>query len=258
MSNGLGIEDHLIRRSAEALIESLHVVAFTGYEISAHADSTPIPPDPILRKPDGRPEWPDLDEFLAHPQKVWHWYNARKKLLHQACPTPAHNALAELENLLENFFLVTQNTDALHQKAGTTKLVEMDGSVWLARCVNADYQFWDNEQVLDDEPKCPVCGSWLRPGVVWPGEPLPEEEFSIAREACELADLLLVIGTSGETQPAASLLWQAKATDATIIEINSHATTASHLADLRIPTVPEKALPALVATLKQLLMPHTG
>jgi NAD-dependent deacetylase len=131
--------------------------------------------------------------------------------------------------------------------------VEINGNIWISRCVQCGYQH-RSEEDLGDEPRCPVCGDWLRPDVVWPGEPLPEEEFTAAREAGELADLMLSIGTSGEHQPAASMIWQAKATDATIIEINPTLTTASHLADIRLQALPEKAIPALVSELKHMVL----
>lgn len=249
MVEGLGIEERLIHHSSEALAQARHIVAFTGPGISATSDRTPIHPDQL-----GGARGISLDSFLENPHKVWQWYNRRKDMLRTTCPSPVHYALAEMEDLLEGFMLITQNTDGLHQKAGATKLVEINGNIWTARCVHCDYQTHTEDHALGNEPHCPVCGQWLRPDVVWPGEPVPEEEFSAAREAGELADLMLSIGTSGEHQPAASMIWQAKATDAVIIEINPTITSASHLADIRLQTLPEKAIPALVAELKALLL----
>jgi NAD-dependent deacetylase len=230
-------EVKLIRYAAEVLAQAQNVVAFTGQGIS------PIP--------DALQEWIDLEQFLADPPKVWQEYNRQRQLLKSTPPTVAHDALAEMEFLLEKFFLITQNTDGLHQAACSTQLVEIHGNRRQARCIYCDYQ--TEESDLGDEPRCPLCGNWLRPAVVWPDEPLPEEEFSIACEACELADLLLSIGNQAEVQPSASMIWQAKATGATLIEICPDLTAASHLADIRLAASPAKALPSLVFALKELL-----
>ncbi len=253
MVNGLGIEERILEHSAEALIKARHVVAFTGPGISAKSGTTPLHPDQMAASQ----EWTDVDNFLANPKKVWNWYNNRKSVLRQTCPSPAHYALAELENILEDFLLITQNTDGLHQRAGSTRLVEIHGSIWRTRCTNCDYARNLSEAEPTSGMMCPVCGSWLRPGVVWSGESLPEEDFNAAREACENADLILSTGTSAAIQPSASMIWQAKATGAMLIEVSSKVTTASHLADIRLQTAPEKVLPALIMTLRNLFAHQT-
>ncbi len=232
------IEERLIRSAAEVLTQARNVVAFTGQGIS------PIP-DPFH-------EETTMEQFLDNPLKVWQEYNRRRHLLKTTHPTPAHDALAEMEYVLDKFFLITQNIDGLHQAACSTRLVEIHGSLWRARCIHCTYE--TEEFDLGDSPKCPTCNNWLRPAVIWPDEPVPEEEFDIACEACELADLLVCIGNQAELQPSASMIWQAKATGCFLIEINPELTAASHLADLRIPAQPEKALPPLVAALKELLL----
>jgi NAD-dependent deacetylase len=232
------IKERLIRSAAEVLTRARNVVAFTGQGIS------PIP-DPFH-------EATTMELFLADPQKVWQEYNRRKQLIRTTRPSPTHDALAEMEYLLEKFFLITQNIDGLHQAACSTRLVEIHGSLWRARCIHCTYE--TEEFDLGNSPKCPICNNWLRPAVVWPEEPIPVEEFDIAREACELADLLVCIGNQAELQPSASMIWQAKATGCFLIEINPEPTAASHLADLRIPAPPEKALPPLVTALKELLL----
>ncbi len=230
-------EERLIRYSAEVLIQAQNIVAFTGQGIS------PIP--------DLLQEWIDLEQFLADPPKAWQEYTRQRQILRTFRPTAAHDALAEMEFILEKFFLITQNIDGLHQAACSTQLVEIHGSLWRVRCIQCDYQ--TEELELGDQPRCPLCGHWLRPAVVWSDESLPEEEFSIACEACEIADLLLSIGNQAEVQPSASMIWQAKATGATLIEINPDLTAASHLADIRIAADPQKALPDLVFAVKDLL-----
>ena len=253
MINGLGIEESLVKNSADALARARHVIVFTGAGISAKPDSTQIHTDQTAQEI-GIYICCDLKDFLNNPKQIWRYYNNQKKTLRKVCPSPAHYFLVELENMIDDFTLITQNTDGLHQKAGSKKLIELYGNIWTSRCTRCDYSTYSQQEYLGDEPKCPVCKNWLRPGVVWAGEPLPAEDFAAACEACEIADLMITIGTSAEVQPTASMIWQAKATNAIIIEINPTITTASTLADIRIPTLPEKAVPALVSELKNQLI----
>jgi NAD-dependent deacetylase len=250
MLDGLGIEERLLKHSAEAMFHARHVVAFSGPEISAKYGTTPLHTEQM----DAFQEWINIDNFQADPERVWRWYNNRKSVLRQSCPSPAHYALAELENILEDFLLITQNTDGLHQRAGSTKLVELHGNIWRIRCTHCNYERMSEKEEPVSEMRCPVCKNWLRPDVVWSGESLPEEEFNAAREACENADLVLSNGTSAAIQPSASMIWQAKATGSLLIEISTKTTTASHLADIRLQTVPEKALPLLIQALRGLFI----
>jgi len=248
MIDGLGIEDQLLKYSTEAILGARHVVAFSGPGVGSKSRTTPIYADQMTPAR----EWMDVEAFLAEPERVWQWYNNRKNVLRQTSPSPAHYALAELENILEDFLLITQNTDGQHQRAGSTRLLEIHGSLWQVRCTQCNYTRDSKEEEPINELKCPVCKGWLRPAVVWSGEAIPEEEFNAAREACENADLILSIGSIAAVQPSASLIWQAKATGSMLIEVSSQVTTASHLADIRLATVPEKALPVMIQVLRGL------
>ncbi len=173
--------------------------------------------------------------FEKNPKLVWEWYNWRRELISKCKPNPAHFYIAQLEKE-KNSFLITQNIDGLHRKAGSENLVEIHGSIWTVKCTNCD--FYENNEDISVEypPSCPKCNSLMRPGVVWFGESLNGNDLSKAVKECISCNLLLVIGTSGIVQPVASFPFQAKRANASIkiIDINPQKTSISQIADLYI------------------------
>jgi NAD-dependent deacetylase len=159
--------------------------------------------------------------FQNDPQMVWNWYTWRRQLVEQAVPNPGHLALAELEQRVPTFTLITQNIDGLHQLAGSHNVIELHGNIRRVKC-------FDDDQVVEDgqadnmviPPRCPRCGGMLRPDVVWFGEVLPAVAFHQARTAAMNCDLFFSIGTSGLVEPAASLPRRAMNNGATVVIIN--------------------------------------
>ena len=98
----------------------------------------------------------------------------------------------------------------------------------------------------DEPPRCPACGAYLRPDVVWFEESLPAQALAEAEDAARRCDLLLVVGTAGEVYPAAALPQYAKAAGAIVVEVNPSATPLSPLADHALRAPSGLALPALV------------
>ena len=72
--------------------------------------------------------------YARDPELVWEFYNWRRELLSGCAPNPAHQALAELEKVKQDFLLVTQNVDGLHARAGSEKVLELHGNTWRTRC----------------------------------------------------------------------------------------------------------------------------
>ncbi len=180
-------------------------------------------------------------------------------------PNAAHYALARLEGQVPEYTLATQNVDGLHHRAGSRKLVEIHGSILRVRRFNGcvTYTFGDedaaaqavfvgdvaaagDERVARDVPRCPVCGDYLRPDVVWFGENLPEEALETAFHAAETADLCLVIGTSSVVYPAAMLPDVALQAGAAVVEINPEETPFSTRATLSIRGAAGEVVPAIV------------
>ncbi|TDS78116.1 NAD-dependent deacetylase [Comamonas sp. JUb58] len=187
--------------------------------------------------------------FLAHPQRVWDWYQYRRDLVRQVQPNAGHVALAQWQaRHPDRMTLVTQNVDGLHQRAGSAPVLCLHGNLmdnrWLlppkACC---DVRFTEG----DAPPQCPGCGNYLRPGVVWFGEALPLAELQQAQDAAKGCDLMLVIGTSGHVYPAAGLAHIAARGCAHVVVINPEPTELDSVADKcwRLPSA--QILPALLA-----------
>lgn len=201
-----------------------------------------------ISKPSGIPTfrdaaglWKDFDieeyatpeAYARNPQKVWEWYAWRYQNVLQAQPNRAHVLLVMLEKRVgDGFLLVTQNVDSLHSRAGSKRLVELHGNIARGRCERCGQRF-----VLPDParfvppPYCPTCNSRGRPDVVWFGEMLPAGAFDQAEQAFTQAQVALVVGTSAEVEPAASLGRLAHSSGAYLIEINPDPTPLSSWAD---------------------------
>jgi NAD-dependent deacetylase len=162
--------------------------------------------------------------FERNPRLVWEWYEWRRKLVASAKPNPAHLALAEMEKRIPQFDLITQNVDGLHQRAGSSKVIELHGNITRTKCFDEEKIVASWKETGDVPPKCPNCGGLLRPDVVWFEEPMPEEETALAFRLSANCDLLFSIGTSAMVYPAASLPFQALERGATVVEINPQST----------------------------------
>lgn len=160
------------------------------------------------------------EAFRRNPDLVWRWYRERRLRLGSVDPNPGHRALAALERRVSRFTLITQNVDGLHARAGSRDPVELHGNIATVSCFDHRHPasgFSDTDAV----PSCEICGSLLRPDVVWFGEMLPDAALKRANEAAESCDLFLSVGTSNLVEPAASLPWLAAARGATVLVINT-------------------------------------
>ncbi len=186
------------------------------------------------------------EAFRRNPRLVWEWYAWRRELVAQAQPNPGHLALAALEQLVPQLTLITQNVDGLHARAGSQRVIELHGNIMRTKCF-ADgriHTSWPASEEIP--PRCPDCGSYLRPDVVWFGENLPYDALGTAVNAARACDLFLSIGTSALVQPAASLPLEALQTGATLVEINPQTTPISHYATYMLTGLAGEILPQLV------------
>jgi len=212
---------------------------------------------PTFRGPQGL--WRNFrPEELATPQAfqkdarlVWEWYDWRRGLISQAQPNPAHLALVSLEAGRPDFTLITQNVDGLHRLAGSRRVLEVHGCIWETRCCQCGRITEDRRHPLPLLPFCEECRGLLRPNVVWFGEPLDPEILEQVDEALQEAQVVLIVGTSGLVQPAASFaLWAARA-GAQLAEINPDPTPLTPHCRFVLPGKAGEVLPRLVACLKQ-------
>lgn len=192
-----------------------------------------------------------IDAFYDNPKLVWEWYNERRTNIFQAQPNLGHKAIAELEKYVE-VVVLTQNIDGLHQKSGSTKVLELHGSIVKIKCSVCDYQ----EEILTEISGLPPlcnCGNILRPAVVWFGESLPQNVWQNAIKFASQCDLMIIVGTSLAVSPANTLPIYAKQNNATLIEINTESTGMSEEMDVIIRKRSAEALPKLVSLFKNQL-----
>lgn len=221
-----------IKEVANFLKDRPSLAILTGAGVSAESGV------PTFRGPDGlwrqfRAE--DLatpEAFARDPKLVWEWYDWRRQKIQSVEPNPAHLTLARWEKFFPEFTLITQNVDGLHRQAGSTKIIELHGNIWMVRCTR-EGKIMENRQVplRPLPPLCPNCGALLRPHVVWFGEALDSNILEAAFEACRRSEIMMVIGTSAVVQPAASLPLIAQQRGAKLIEINLEPTPLSPYAD---------------------------
>ncbi len=218
----------------------------TGSGISAECSV------PTFRGSDGlwrnaRPE--DLatpGAFGKDPWFVWQWYDWRRSLIGGVAPGRAHMAMARCrDGGGRRVPVVTQNVDGLHQLAGSRDVLELHGSIWVLRCTECAKGREDRTTGITRVPLC-ECGGMMRPGVVWFGEALPAEVLNRAVGLASGADFVLVVGTSGVVQPAASLVGMAKSVGAFIVEVNPEATPLSDMADISLRLGAGEAVPVVL------------
>ena len=186
-----------------------------------------------------------IDAFYDNPKLVWEWYNERRQNIFAAEPNLGHKAIAELENFSE-VIVLTQNIDGLHQIAGSSKVLELHGSIVKIKCTVCDYKDEILTEFSEIPPLC-KCGNILRPDVVWFGEGLPQNVWEEAIIHANSCDVMIIAGTSLVVSPANTLPIYAKQNNAILIEINPDETNMTEDMDLSIRTTSATALPDLVS-----------
>ena len=189
----------------------------------------------------------------ADPGLVWSWYLWRARQVRRLRPNAGHRAIARWADRAR-VHVVTQNVDDLHERAGSAVLAHLHGSLFAFRCSDCGAPFPERllpglaaearpeappaPQEPDHEepgrerpPVCPSCCGAVRPAVVWFGEQLPEGAVERAAAAVAEAELVLVVGTSGIVQPAASLPLIAAGRGTPVVEINPEDTALTPHAD---------------------------
>jgi NAD-dependent deacetylase len=187
--------------------------------------------------------------FRANPALVWHWYAGRRDAVARAEPNAGHVALANAEQRYDRFSIVTQNVDGLHRRAGSRNVIEIHGSIAQTICL-AKCGFVENDPAglpLGEPPRCPRCGDWLRPGVVWFGEMLDPGRLAAAELASTECDVMLVVGTSGLVYPSAGLPLTAQRARAKVIVINPSDSELDPVARIVVRATAAVALPRLLA-----------
>jgi NAD-dependent deacetylase len=231
------MQESPLEQAARLLREARHLVAFTGAGISTESGI------PDFRGPRGiwkryRPI--EYQEFLRSPEarrEYWRRKVESYPLLRDARPNAGHLALARMyaAGLLQ--CVITQNIDGLHQKAGlpAERVIEMHGSEAHIVCVACGKRHeWSAvlERFDGDCPRCDGCRGWLKPATISFGQPMPPEETRRAFAEAAAADLLLVVGSSLQVYPAASIPIETCRAGGRMVIINNEPTAQDESAEL--------------------------
>jgi|TARA_B110000240_G_scaffold135798_1_gene150612 NAD-dependent deacetylase len=180
----------------------MNIVVLTGAGMSAESGIN------TFRDSNGLWEGHDVME-VASPQGwnanqnlVLDFYNQRRKQLLEVNPNEAHKILADLEKI-HAVTIITQNVDDLHERAGSSNVLHLHGELLKVRstAINTAVLEWKKDLIIGDKCK---DGYQLRPHIVWFGEEVPEMNTAI--KIVQKAEILIIIGTSMQVYPAASLL----------------------------------------------------
>ena len=234
----------------DCLAKADHVAVLTGAGISAESGI------PTFRDPDGLweefdpQELANVEAFLDNPELVQGWYRHRRQVVEDAEPNAGHRALADLEAHVSIVSVVTQNVDDLHNRAGSSTVIELHGNITHSYCMDCERDAAPetvDAAIQDGEPaRCPACDGLIRPDVVWFGERLPPDAVEQADAATEQADVFLSVGTSAVVYPAARYPVVARQQGAYVAEINPDTTGVTNDVDESIRGPAGEVLPALV------------
>lgn len=190
----------------EKIAGAKKIVFFTGAGVSTESGIKDF------RSADGI--WATNPEELCHiftlarrPQVFFDFYRTSFDVRNFA-PNVTHLKIAELEKTGKEITVVTQNVDGLHQKAGSTKVYEIHGTIAKNHCMECQREF-EEDFIFEYNgkiPTCPHCGGVVRPNIVCYGESLPFGAMCDSQEAIKYADLVIVCGTSLRVYPAAGML----------------------------------------------------
>ncbi|MGQ0551035.1 MAG: SIR2 family NAD-dependent protein deacylase [Armatimonadota bacterium] len=198
-----------IAAAAGLLRAARRAVAFTGAGVSTASGLSDF------RSPTG--VWANVDPmkvasrsaFERRPEEFYAFYRTRLEVLAQAAPNPAHHALAAMERAGRLSAVITQNVDGLHQAAGSTAVIEVHGNLREAVCTACGEvrPIGVIRAALDAGtlPRCPDCAGILKPNVVLFEDVLPMRAWLAAEQAARAGDVMLIVGSSLQVYPAASL-----------------------------------------------------
>ena len=250
----MGATEAVITDLRRRVADAASVVVFTGAGVSAESGVPTYRGQGGLWKNFRAQDLATLEAFDRDPALVWGWYRERRNKLLEVLPNDAHRAIAEAAGRVP-ITLATQNVDGLHAFAGSEGFLELHGNIWRENCISCptteDRSHHWREKVVQGEadplPECPACTSLMRPSVVWFGEALDGRVIEAAFRAAEGCDLMFVIGTSGEVQPAASLPVVARRAGAYVVEVNVEPTLLTERCDVSLFEPAARVLPKILA-----------
>lgn len=225
---------------AELLRKAKRAVVLTGAGISTPSGIPDFRSEGTgLWSKDEPMEVASLSTFRTDPERFFVWFRPLASLIFNAEPNPAHIALADLENAGYIHSIITQNIDALHQKAGSKNVIEMHGTFRTLSCTQC---FQKSEAQIYSQafiergtlPRCLECDGLMKPDAILFGEQLPQLAWYDAQRDSRQCDLMVVAGSSLEVLPVAGLPMQAIDRGAHLVILNNTPTYIDVRADVTI------------------------
>ena len=180
----------------------------------------------------------DIGFFTQHPDVFYRWAEPYWYHMEEFEPNIIHRTLSRMEEigkLSEGIY--TQNIDYLHQRAGSKRVFELHGSLKRGFCTGcgrmAEYSQMERAVRNGEVPRCPSCGSVIKPDIVFYGESLNTTTLMRAENAFRNADLAIVLGSSLVVNPAASLPYISAREGKDIVIVNRDKTYIDDYAALR-------------------------
>jgi NAD-dependent deacetylase len=244
-----------VQKAAHLIKNASNVVVFTGAGLSTPSGIPDFRSSKtgLWEKHDPM-EVATLTSFRLQPEIFFDWLRPLICDICNAKPNAAHFGLAELEKKGVIRAVITQNIDNLHQRAGSTHISELHGSIEIFTCLkcNRQYQLAEIKDIFFQEnglPECPHCSTVLKPGITLFEEMLPVQAWADAEKASRTCDLMIVIGSSLTVYPAAQLPIIAMDNNSRLILINLTPTPMDQEADVTLPFDAAQVVPELVKSI---------
>ena len=187
------------------------------------------------------------EAFAADPKLVWAFYQYRRRKIAECAPNPGHAALAAHQRAHDDTWIITQNVDGLHRRAGSLeRILEMHGNLWRLECSRCTHREENEDLSFDAPPTCPRCQAFLRPSVVWFGEGFEPDLLETIDRLLARGGVMLVVGTSGAVAPAAHFAGIARARGAFTVEVNPEASLIADHMDAVVRSPAGEVLPYLL------------
>ncbi len=227
-----------LKKATEIVKNSKKIVVFTGAGASTESGIADFRSEEGLWSRYDPSIYASYHYFLEDPSKFWTMHNELVDIVVNAKPNQIHKAVVELEKLGKIIAIITQNVDALHQRAGSgtynnIPIYELHGSYEKLECIRCKKEFLF-EEVETKNVKYPVCecSGYIKPKVVLFGEPLRQSVLERAMNACRSCDCFMMIGSSLLVSPANFLPSIAKESGAKVIFVNRDSTAMDYIADI--------------------------
>lgn len=242
-----------VDRVVELLAQSQSLLFITGAGISADSGLPTYRGIGGLYNSGETEEGMAIEDLLSgqtmrrRPDLTWKYLAQIAHAAQQATFNRAHAVIAEMEQHFERVWVLTQNIDGFHRRAGSQKLIEIHGDIHDVFCTRCDFcRTVEKIDELDLPPKCPECGAVIRPDVVLFGEMLPEAKIQRLYEELRAGfDLTITVGTTAVFPYISGPVGMARQQGRPTVEINPGTSAVSHMVDVKLDLGAAVALDAI-------------